>query len=83
MCVAVVRSEMGFSIQNLVAIRARVLSLLFMVALLMDFPIVFAGETLVAGSAVITLFDFEFTLTLSSAGLWHGSCAVARSLVGG
>jgi hypothetical protein len=81
MCVSMMRSEMSFSVENLIAIRTRILSLLFVVALFMDLPVVFSGKTLVASSTVISLLDLELALPLPSAWFWHGSCAVSRSLV--
>jgi hypothetical protein len=82
-CITVMGAEVSFGIQDLVAVRARVLSLLLMVALFVHLPVVLSGESFVAGSAVISLLDFQLAFSLPGAGFlcWH--YAVPRSLVGG
>lgn len=74
---------MGFGIKHLIAIRAGVLSLLLMVALFVYLPVVFSGEPFVAGSAVISLLDFQLAFSLPSAGFLCWYCAVSGGLVGG
>jgi hypothetical protein len=54
-----VRSEMGLGIQYLITVWARILELLLVISLLMDFPIVLPGKAFVASRTEVSFLDFQ------------------------
>lgn len=63
--VTVMGLEESFRVKNDITVRARILHLLFVVALLVDFPVVLASKAFVARRAEILLLGLQLGLTLT------------------
>jgi hypothetical protein len=63
--VTVMGLEESFRVKDDVAVRARILYLLFVVALLVDFPVVLASKAFVARRAEVLLLGLKLSLTLA------------------